>query len=165
MTAAAISAAGGFDAGIQLGEFIQRDMVTVRISTDIRAAIVGAPGYFASHPKPASPRDLLNHRCIGYRHGAAGIYEWEFDKDNESVTVAAMGPLLVDDVGLMMQAALDGVGLAFVIEDYAEPHLKTGALVRVLEDWCQPFPGYFLYYPSQRHQPAALSALIETLRL
>ena len=157
--------AGGFDAGIQLGEFIQRDMVTVRISNDLRAAIVGAPSYFESHPRPASPRDLLNHRCIAYRHGSAGVYEWEFDKGKESLTVAVMGPLLLDDVGLMTQAALDGVGLAFLIEEHARPHLKTGALVRVLEDWCQPFPGYFLYYPSQRNQLAALAALIETLRL
>ena len=157
--------AAGFDAGIHLGEFIERDMLVVRVSPDRRPAIVGSPGYFASHPKPASPRDLTKHRCINYRHGSAGLYRWELDKGKESVTVAVDGPLIVDEVELIVRAAIDGVGLAFMAEETAAQHLASGALVRVLEDWCPPYPGFFLYYPSRRQLPAALTALIETLRL
>ena len=157
--------AGGFDAGIHFGEYIQKDMIAVRVSKDHRAAIVGAPSYFESRPKPKSPRDRLSQRCINFRHGSAGVYRWEFDKGKKSLSVAVNGPLIVDDVEILVRAALDGVGLAFVSDEYVAPHLASGALVRVLEDWCQPFPGFFLYYPSRRHQPAALSALINALRL
>jgi DNA-binding transcriptional LysR family regulator len=157
--------AGGFDAGIHYGEFIQKDMIAVRASKDHRAAIVGAPSYFKSNPKPKNPHDLLNHRCINFRHGTAGLYRWEFDKGRKSLSVAVNGPLIVDDVEILVRAAIDGVGLAFVSEETAAPHIASGALVRVLEDWCQPFPGFFLYYPSRRQQPAALSALIKALRL
>lgn len=157
--------AAGFDAGIQFGEFIQQDMLAVRVSPDHRPAIVGSPDYFQSHPRPKSPRDLLRHRCINFRHGSAGVYRWEFDKGKQSLTVAVNGPLVVDDVEIMTRAAIDGVGLAFMTEEHASPYLASGVLVRVLEDWCPPFPGYFLYYPSRRQQPAALAALIETLRL
>src|SRR3954452_12748382 len=157
--------AGGYDAGIHYGEFIEQDMVAIRVSPDHRPAIVGAPGYFESHPTPKSPRDLLQHRCINFRHGREEIYRWEFDKGTQSVTVAVDGPLVVDDVELVLRAALDSVGLAYVGEDRAAPYMESGALVRVLERWCQPFPGFFMYYPSRRQQPAALSALIEMLRL
>jgi DNA-binding transcriptional LysR family regulator len=158
--------AGGFDAGIHFGEYIQKDMIAVRVSGDHRAAIVGAPAYFKSNPKPKVPRDLLGHRCINFRHGHGGeVYRWEFEKGRKSLSVAVNGPLIVDDVELLVGAALDGVGLAFVGEDKVADQLASRALVRVLEDWCQPFPGFFLYYPSRRQQPAALSALINTLRL
>jgi DNA-binding transcriptional LysR family regulator len=157
--------AGGYDAGIHYGEFIEQDMVAVRVSPDHRPAIVGSPGYFESHPRPKAPRDLLQQRCINFRHGRDEIYRWEFDRGKESLTVAVNGPLIVDDVDLLIRAALDGVGLAYLGEDRAAPHLDSGALVRVLEPWCQPFPGFFLYYPSRRQQPAALSALIDALRL
>lgn len=157
--------AGRFDAGIHLGEFIERDMIAVRVSRDHRPAIVGSSRYFESHPKPESPRDLTSHRCINIRMGSAGVYRWEFDKGDKSLTVAVEGPLNVDDVEISIRAAIDGVGLAFSFEEHVAPHLASGALVRVLEDWCPPFAGFFLYYPSRRQQPAALSALIETLRL
>ncbi len=157
--------AAGFDAGIHLGEYIQQDMVAVRVSPDHRPAIVGSPDYFASHPVPKSPRDLLQHRCINYRQGAAGVYRWEFDKGDQSLTVSVTGPLLVDNLEMMEQAVLSGVGLAFMIEDRAAPYIASGALVRVLDDWTPPFPGFFLYYPSRRQQPAALTALIASLRL
>jgi DNA-binding transcriptional LysR family regulator len=157
--------AGGFDAGIHFGEYIQKDMIAVRVSKDHRAAIVGSPAYFKSHPKPKTPHDLLKHRCINFRHGTAGVYRWEFDKGRKSLSVAVNGPLIVDDVEILIRAALDGVGLAFVSDERVMPQLKSGELIRVLEDWCQPFPGFFLYYPSRRQQPAALSALINTLRL
>src|SRR6267154_94895 len=156
--------AAGFDAGIHLGEFIERDMVAIRVSQDLRPAIVASPRYFDSHPKPSSPRDLLSNRCINVRHGSDGVYRWEFDKGKQSLTVAVNGPLIVDDVQLSIRAAIDGVGLAFADEDRVAPHLASGALVRVLEDWCPPFPGFFLYYPSQRQLRPSLSALIETLR-
>ena len=155
--------AAGFDAGIHFGEYIERDMITFRVSPDLRAAIVGSPRYFESHPKPATPRDLPSHRCINARHGKDGVYRWEFDKGKQSLTVAVNGPLIVDDVELSIRAAIDGVGLAFVDEDRVAPQLASGVLVRVLEDWCPPFPGFFLYYPRQRQLPAALAALIETL--
>ena len=157
--------AGGFDAGIHFGEYIQKDMIAVRVSKDHRAAIVGAPAYFEAHPKPKTPHDLLKHRCINFRHGNAGVYRWEFDKGKKSLSVAVNGPLIVDDVEIVIRAAIDGIGLAFVGEDKVAEHLASGAFIRVLEDWCQPFPGFFLYYPSRRQQPAALSALINTLRL
>ncbi len=157
--------ARGFDAGIHLGEFIERDMVAIRVSPDLRPAIVGSPRYFASHPRPKSPRDLPSHVCINFRHSSDSVYRWEFQKGKQSLAVAVNGPLIVDDVELVVRAALDGVGLAFSDEEFVARHLASGKLVRVLEDWCPPFPGFFLYYPSQRQLPAALAALIDTLRL
>lgn len=157
--------AQGFDAGIQFGEFIAKDMIAVRVSADHRPAIVGSPRYFESHPKPRSPRDLPNHRCINFRHRGSGLYRWELDKGKQSVSVAVSGPLIVDDIELLVLAAVDGVGIAFMSEEQAEPHLSSGALIRVLKEWSPPFPGYFLYYPSRKQQPRALSVLIEALRL
>jgi DNA-binding transcriptional LysR family regulator len=157
--------AGGFDAGIHFGEYIQKDMIAVRVSKDHRAAIIGSPEYFKSHPKPKTPHDLLKHRCINFRHGSAGLYRWEFDKGKKSLSVAVNGPLIVDDVETLVRAAIDGVGLAFASDERVAAELASGELIRVLEDWCQPFPGFFLYYPSRRQQPAALSALINSLRL
>ena len=158
--------ANGFDAGIHFGEYIQKDMIAVRVSRDHRAAIVGALSYFKSHPKPKTPHDLLKHLCVNFRHGASGgLYRWEFEKGKKSLSVAVTGPLIVDDVENMVRAAIDGVGVAFISDERVEQQLASGELVRVLEDWCQPFPGFFLYYPSRRQQPAALSALIDSLRL
>lgn len=157
--------AGGFDAGIHFGEYIQKDMIAVRVSKDHRAAIVASRSYFESHPKPKTPHDLLKHRCINFRHGSAGVYRWEFDKGKKSLSVAVNGPLIVDDVETLVRAAIDGVGLAFVSDERVTAQLESGELIRVLEDWCQPFPGFFLYYPSRRQQPAALAALINALRL
>jgi len=157
--------AGRFDAGIHLGEFIERDMIAIRVSRELTPAIVGSPGYFKAHPKPASPRDLTSHRCINFRHGSGPVYRWEFDKGSDSLTVAVSGPLVVDDVDLMLQAAVDGVGLAYTTVEHAAAQLAGGKLLRVLADWCPPFPGFYLYYPSRRQLPAALAALVETLRL
>jgi DNA-binding transcriptional LysR family regulator len=157
--------AAGFDAGIQFGEFIAQDMVAVRVSPDLRPAIVGAPAYFETHAKPATPRDLLQHRCIRFRHRGESVYKWELDRDDESLEIAVNGSLILDDTDLVIQAAVDGAGLAWVTEDRVAEHLASGALVRVVEEWCPPFPGFFLYYPSRKQQPAALAALIETLRL
>jgi len=155
--------AGGFDAGIHFGEYIEKDMIAVRVSPDQRPAIVGSPSYFESHAKPRSPRDLIRHRCINFRHGSAGVYRWEFEKGRKSLSVAVNGPLIVDDLELVISAALDGVGLAYMSQEHGAEHLASGALVKVLEEWCQPYPGFFLYYPSRRNQSAALAALINTL--
>src|SRR5437867_1014885 len=158
--------AGRFDAGIHLGEFLQRDMVAVRVTGEQRAAVVAAPAYFESHPKPKTPRDLTAHRCLRYRMGTDGpVYRWEFERRGKPVTVSVTGPLIVSDAEFMIRAALDGVGLAFSLEQYVAEHIARGRLVRVLEDWCPPFDGYFLYYPSRRHQPRALQALVNALRL
>jgi DNA-binding transcriptional LysR family regulator len=157
--------AGGFDAGIHLMEFIEQDMIAVRVSPDLRAAIVGSPKYLKSHPKPVrQPHDLLQHQCINFRHGDV-VYRWEFERGKKEVTVGVHGPLVVDDVDVVLHAALDGVGLAFVDESRVAQHLENGRLIRVLEDWCQPFSGFFLYYASRRQIPAALAAVIETLRV
>src|SRR5438094_8959112 len=126
--------AAGFDAGIHFGEFIERDMITFRVSKDHRPAIVGSPRYFESHEKPVHPRDLTNHRCINFRHGSAGVYRWELDKGKQSLTVAVNGPLIVDDVEIMVRAAIDGVVLAFMSEEHAAPHVDNGAAVPMLED-------------------------------
>ena len=157
--------AGGFDAGIHFGEYIDKDMIAVRVSQDHRPTIAGSPEYFESHPKPRSPRDLISHRCINFRHGSAGVYRWEFQKGRKSLSVGVNGPLIVDDLELVIHAALDGAGLAYLSEEHGAKHFGSGALVKVLEDWCQPYPGFFLYYPSRRNQPAALAALIQTLRI
>jgi DNA-binding transcriptional LysR family regulator len=157
--------AAGFDAGIHLGESIQRDMVAVRISSDQRLAVVASPTYFATHSKPKSPHDLTKHECINLRGGSMLPYRWEFEKDDETLAVEVNGPLVTDNADLMIRAAVDGIGLTFSFEAYVAPLIASGALVRVLEDWCPPFAGYFLYYPSRRQQTAALSALIDTLRV
>lgn len=157
--------AEGFDAGIHFGEYIEKDMIAVRVSPDLTPAIVGSPGYVQQYGRPKSPRDLVRYRCINFRHGDAGLYRWEFEKGKRSVSVAVRGSLIVDDVDLVIHAALDGAGLAYVSEDRIAPQLTSGALVRVLEDWCQPFAGFFLYYPSRRQQPAALAAVIQALRM
>src|SRR5207244_10096941 len=112
-----------FDAGIHFGEFIERAMITFRVSNDHRPAIVGSPRYFESHPKPVGPRDLLGHRCINFRHGSAGVSRWEFDKGKQSLTIAVTGPLIVDDVEIMVRAAIDGGGVEFMPDELAAPHL------------------------------------------
>jgi DNA-binding transcriptional LysR family regulator len=158
--------AARFDAGIHLGEFLQHDMVAVKVSAEQRAAIVAVPSYFDSRPKPKTPRGLTAHRCIRYRMGAGGpVYRWEFEKRGKPVTVSVSGPLVVNDVELTLRAALDGVGLAFALEEHVAERIARGELVRVLEDWCPPFDGFFLYYPSRRQQPAALQALVDALRV
>jgi DNA-binding transcriptional LysR family regulator len=157
--------AAGFDAAIHFGEYIAQDMVAVRVSRDIRHAIVGALSYFKSHATPTSPRELLSHRCINFRHRGEGVYRWELDKGDESVAIAVSGPLILDDEDLVLQAAIDGAGLGLVAEHRAAPHVAQGELIRVMEDWTPPFPGFFLYYPHRKQQPAALVAVIDTFRL
>ena len=157
--------AGGYHAAIHFGEFIAQDMVAVRVSPDIQHAIVGAPAYFESHPAPSAPRDLLNHRCINFRHRGESIYKWELEKGDGSVAIAVSGSLVLDDEDLVIQAAIDGGGLAIVDYSRVLGHLAERTLLRVMEDWTPPFPGFFLYYPHRKQQPGALAAVIETFRL
>jgi len=156
--------AGKYDAGVQLGEFIQRDMIAVRVTKEMRLAVVGSPGYFESNPIPRSPRDLKDHSCIGFRF-SNGLYRWEFEKGRKTLTVSPQGPASFDDPDLVIQAVLDGVGIGTTMEDTIADLIADRRLVQVLRDWCPSFPGYFLYYPSRHNQPAALSALISALRL
>jgi DNA-binding transcriptional LysR family regulator len=155
--------AGEYDAGVQIGEFIQRDMIAVRVSKDLRLAVVGSPEYFKARKIPRTPRDLKDHACIGFRFGS-GIYRWEFEKGRKALTVNPQGPATFDDPDLVVQAVLNGVGIATTVEHPISEMIAKGRLVQVLRDWCPTFPGYFLYYPSRRNQPAALAALINTLR-
>jgi DNA-binding transcriptional LysR family regulator len=155
--------AGEYDAGVQLGEFIQRDMIAVRVTKEMRLAVVGSPEYFNSNRIPRHPQDLKDHSCIGFRFSKA-LYRWEFEKGRKALTVSPLGPVSFDDPDLVIQAVLDGIGIGTAVEDTLADLIAAGRLVQVLRDWCPSFPGYFLYYPSRRNRPAALAALIDTLR-
>ncbi|SFK19618.1 LysR family transcriptional regulator [Caulobacter sp. UNC279MFTsu5.1] len=155
---------GGFDAGIQLEEFIQKDMIAARVTPELRLAAVASPGYFAARSLPLNPRDLSAHNCIGLRL-PGGPYRWEFEKGGVPVTITVTGPLVVDDTSLVIQGALTGLGIGLAYEDQVAGYIDQGKLVRVLEDWSPSFPGFFIYYPGRRHQSAALSALIRALRV
>jgi DNA-binding transcriptional LysR family regulator len=157
--------AGRYHAGVRLGERVDKDMIAVRISPDLRMAVVGAPSYFADHPKPRQPKDLTAHACINLRLLTfGGFYVWEFEKGGNETKVRVDGPLAFNSSKLVVEAALSGSGLAFVLEDRVKAHIKSGKLVRVLADWCPPFSGYYLYYPSRRQPTPAFSLLVETLR-
>lgn len=156
--------AGEYDAGIQIGEFIERDMIAVRVSGDVRLAAVAAPDYLKRHGRPRTPRELRDHACIAFRF-RTGVYRWEFEKGRKALTVLPQGPLTFDDPDLVVQAAVEGAGIGMAMEGTVRQLLKEGRLEEVLEDWCPRFPGYFLYYPSRRNRTAALAALIQTLRL
>jgi len=155
-----------FDAGIRLGESLEKDVVAVPVTGPLRMAVVGTPRYFSQHPRPTTPRELRQHRCINMRLASAGtIYKWEFDKGRATLEVGVDGPLVFDDAAMAIDATLAHVGLAYLIEDQVAPLIKSGVLVRVLDDWCAPFPGFFLYYPGRRQVSPALAALIDALRL
>jgi len=155
-----------FDAGIRLGESLEKDVVAVPVTGPLRMAVVGTPQYFAARAKPSTPQDLRQHRCINFRLPSAGtIYKWEFEKGSRKVEVGVDGPLIFDDEGMILEAALAGLGLAYVVEDQVGPLVRSGALSRVLEDWCAAFPGFFLYYPGRRQVSPALAALIDAIRV
>lgn len=157
--------AGHYDAGIRLGEEVEKDMIAVRISPEIRSAVVGAPAYFAGRPLPHSPHDLADHDCINYRMATAGgLYPWEFERDGQPLSVRVKGSLIFNDIDMILAAALEGRGLAHVLENQVASYLAEGRLVRVLAEWCPPFPGFYLYYPSRRQTPPALAALVNALR-
>ncbi|PTE10460.1 LysR family transcriptional regulator [Mesorhizobium helmanticense] len=152
---------GGFDAGVRLSESLQRDMIAVRIGPYIRGAVVGAPSYFRNMPKPRHPNDLADHRCLRFRFSSGILYRWEFERDGEEIELAVQGPLILDEDYLIANAAIDGAGLAFLFEDYVREAIADGRLIRVLEDWCQPFNGFFVYYPSRRQMRPALRAFVD----
>jgi DNA-binding transcriptional LysR family regulator len=154
-----------FDAGIRMGERVARDMIAVRIGPDIRMAAVATAAYFASRGKPKTPQDLAAHNCINLRMPTlGGMYAWEFEKKSREIAVRVEGQLTVNDIAVIKQAALNGMGVAFMPEDIAQPHIDAGQLVRVLADWTPPFSGYHLYYPSRRQQSPAFTALVDALR-
>lgn len=154
-----------FDAGIRLGEAIARDMIAVRIGPQMRMACVGSPTYFESHPIPRTPHDLAEHNCINIRMPTSGgLYAWEFEKDGRVMNVRVDGQLTFAGSGMSVQAAQAGLGLAMTVEDHIEEGLADGSLIRVLEDWCPPFAGYHLYYPSRRQTSPAFALFIEALR-
>jgi DNA-binding transcriptional LysR family regulator len=154
-----------FDAGVRVGEMVAKDMIAVRIGPDLRSAVVGAPAYFAKRAPPATPQELTAHYCINLRLPTrGGLYAWEFEKDGREVRVRVEGQLVFNGTAPMLEAALAGLGLAYVPEDSARAHLEDGRLVRVLEDWCPPYPGYHLYYPSRRQPTPAFALLVEALR-
>ncbi|HCC2887286.1 MULTISPECIES: LysR family transcriptional regulator [Klebsiella] len=156
---------GRFDAGIRLGESVNKDMVAVRIGPDIRMAIVAAPSYFADHPAPETPHDLQVHRCINMRlPTVGGLYHWEFEKDGKPLRVRVEGQLTVNLLPERIDAALSGFGLACVPENMIQDYVKSGALIQVLQAWCPFFPGYYLYYPSRKQHPPAFALMIDALR-
>ncbi len=155
---------GGFDAGVRLGESLQRDMIAVRIGPQLRSAVVAAPSYIESRALPRHPRDLAGHRCIRFRFSSGVIYRWEFEKAGEEVVMDVDGPLILGEDRGIVQAALDGAGIAFLFEDYVRQPLAEGRLVRMLEDWCPPFDGFFVYYPSRKQMRPALRAFVDFFR-
>ena len=154
-----------YDAGVRSGEQVAKDMIAVRIGPDMRMAVVGAPSYFAKRSLPKKPQDLTDHNCINLRLPTyGGLYAWEFEKSGRELKVRVEGQLIFNGTAQMLNAALAGFGLAYVPEDVAQPHLAQGRLKRVLDDWCPPFPGYHLYYPSRRHSSPAFALLVDALR-
>ena len=154
-----------YDAGVRLGESIAKDMVAVRIGPDLRMAVVGAPNYFAGRTKPTTPHDLSGHQCLNLRLASAGgIYAWEFERDGRELRVRVDGQLTFNNARMIVDASLDGFGLCSMPEDIVGTYLADGRLVRVLEDWCPPFAGYHLYYPSRRQPSAAFALLVDALR-
>ncbi len=157
--------ASRLDAGIRLGEKLEQDMVALRVGPELRMAVVASPAYLAAHAAPRTPQDLAGHRCVGYRMRAGGAsIPWDFARDGRDVGVRVEGPLTVNEPDLALDAARDGLGLAYVLEDRAAPFLAHGSLVRLMQDWTPPFPGFFLYYPSRRQPPPVLAAFIAALR-
>jgi len=154
-----------YDAGVRAGEQVAKDMISVRIGPDMRTAVVGAPSYLRTRSEPRTPQELVGHNCINLRlptHG--GLYAWEFEKGARELKVRVDGQLVFNGTFQMLNAALAGFGLAYVPEDLAQPHLAKGRLIRVLEDWCPPYSGYHLYYPSRRQPSAAFALLVDALR-
>ncbi|WP_443749848.1 LysR family transcriptional regulator [Asticcacaulis solisilvae] len=154
-----------FDAGVRSGEQVAKDMIAVRIGPDMRMAVVGSPAYFDGHPRPGIPQDLTAHRCINLRLPTrGGLYAWEFEKAGRELAVRVDGQLVFNTTPLILHAALDGMGLAYLPETRVQPYLDDGRLVRVLDDWCEPFAGYHLYYPSRRQNSAAFALVVDALR-
>lgn len=154
----------GFDAGIRFGERVTEGMIALRIKPRIRLVVVGSPAYFETRPKPATPHEFNGHLCIQNMFPSGARYAWEFEKDGQTVSFQPTGPLSLDDHELMTQAALGGVGLAYIWEPRVEKAIAGGELIQVLDDWCQPEEPLYLYYPSRRHMSAGFRAVIDAIR-
>jgi DNA-binding transcriptional LysR family regulator len=156
--------AQGFDAGVRLGETLDQEMIAIDISGPQRMAVVGSPAYFSRHPKPKHPRDLLGHECVGHRRASGALYHWEFDENSRDFEIAVPSRLITNEMHVTQRLALDGVALAILFEDHVRAELHSGQLVRVLKDFCSPFPGFYLYYPNRAQTPLKLRALADFLR-
>lgn len=156
--------AEGFDAGVRLGEAVPQDMIAVRFGGSIRFVVVAAPSYLADHEAPQTPDDLQRHACIRVRFPSGKPYRWEFEQHGQQLTLDVPGPLTLDNPELMLEAAAAGLGIAYVSDRSALPFIERGALVALLDDWCPPIPGLFLYYPGRRHVPPGLRAFMDVLR-
>ncbi|KRG67708.1 LysR family transcriptional regulator [Stenotrophomonas terrae] len=155
-----------FDAGVRLGESIDKDMIALPISPKVRMAAVASPAYLEQHPAPKAPADLTRHKCINIRlTSSAGLYVWEFERNGRQVNVRVESQAVFNTSPPIVQAALDGLGIAFLPEGEFAPHIEQGRLVRVLQNWCPPFPGYHLYYPSRRQHSAAFALVVDALRI
>jgi DNA-binding transcriptional LysR family regulator len=157
-------AADRYDIGVRYGDQIEKDMIAVRLTPDIPTMIVGSPGYFGMHPVPTSPADLLKHNCITLRLAGGGIYAWELRNGEHDVQARVNGQVTFNSAYQMLNAALSGCGLAFVTEDLAQPYVRSGRLLSVMESWCRTFPGLHAYYPSRRHSSRALALVIDAIR-
>ncbi|WMD22805.1 LysR family transcriptional regulator [Achromobacter seleniivolatilans] len=153
-----------YDAGVRIGDQVAKDMIAVRISPDLRIAVVASPAYFAKRPKPRSPQALADNDCITLRLPNGGLLAWDFEKQGQAVKFRVTGQWVFNNSSSILRAALAGCGLAFIPEDMALEHIAAGALVRVLDDWCKPYPGYHLYYPSRRQSSRALAVVVDALR-
>ncbi len=154
-----------FDGGVRLGERLEKDMIAMRIGPQLRMAVVATPSYFARRGVPMTPHDLTQHSCINYRMVSSGaLYAWEFEKAGREVRIKVDSQLVLNLGDLVVNAAVAGHGIAFVLEDRVSDLLADGVLIRVLDDWCEPFDGYHLYYPSRRHPSPAFTVLLEALR-
>ena len=155
----------GFDAGVRHGEMVEKDMIAVRIGPDMRMAVVGSGEYFESRGRPRKPQDLMHHRCINLRLPTRGnIYAWEFEKAGRELNVRVEGQMVFNNTGLILKAALGGLGLAYLPEDRVRPYVEEGRLKRVLAGWCAPFAGYHLYYPSRHQHAPAFALVVDALR-
>jgi len=154
-----------YDAGIRLGERLEQDMIAVPISPRLRMAAVASPSYLSGKTIPETPYDLAHHNCINLRlPTSGGLYAWEFERDGKEIRVKTQGQLVFNDINLIVESALTGHGIAFMLEDHVKDHLSSGTLVRILEDWCEPFDGYYLYYPSRRQPSPAFTLVLDALR-
>jgi DNA-binding transcriptional LysR family regulator len=153
-----------FDAGVRLAERLEQDMIAMRIGPQLRMATVASPEYLTRRGIPKVPQDLSGHACVNLRMVSGSVYAWEYEKDGRELNIKVGGQLMFNDGDLLVAAALAGHGLIHLVEDRVTPHIAEGSLVRVLEDWCEPFDGYYLYYPRRRQSSSAFSLLLEALR-
>ena len=154
-----------FDAGVRLGDYVDKDMIALPISPPLRMAAAAAPSYFSKQSLPKTPNELTAHRCINFRTSGDGLYAWEFERDGRKLNVHVDGQIILNTSDHIVEAALAGLGIAFILEDEFSPYIEEGRLVRVLEDWCPPFAGYRLYYPSRRQLSPAFKLVVEALRM